>query len=186
MRTRHIRRLFPLAATLLAVALPLGPALARIADADPFAGLDPVGRSEMGELRGGMMVGGIQVDFAVVVRTTVQGAGGPMGLQTTLTLNDAGGLASAITTAVGGAVLQQAANGLAMVLQGSGTSISHQVLGDSLATAIANRAGGVTISQSTDLNVTMPGFLATSRSYFAHSYVAKSGVDAAIVGLGRF
>ncbi|MGE5502832.1 MAG: hypothetical protein ACM31L_00270, partial [Actinomycetota bacterium] len=64
MRTRHIRRIFPLAAVVLA--MPLAPAFAHVAEPDPFAGLEPVARSEMGELRGGMMVAGIQVDFAVV------------------------------------------------------------------------------------------------------------------------
>ncbi|MGE5503280.1 MAG: hypothetical protein ACM31L_02545, partial [Actinomycetota bacterium] len=120
---------------------------------------------------------------------TVQGANGPVGLQTTLTLNDAGGLAGAITTAVGNpanAVIQQAANGLATVLQAGGTSISHTVIGDYLGTLIANRANGVTVSQTTDVNVTMPGFLAASHSYSTRTNVVQSGIDAARTSLGRY
>lgn len=189
MRTRDFRR--RTSALLLAAAaitpLPLSPAWAAMPADDPFAGLETIGRSELGELRGGMMVGGIEVNFAVVIRTTVTDASGPLGLQTTLTVGDAGQLAQAITTAVGaGGTLTPGANGVGVTMQGDGTSITHKVIQDQIQSLIANSASGRTITQTTDVNVTAPGFNAISQNHVTQSHVARIGYDSAMVGLGRY
>jgi hypothetical protein len=186
MRTRDFRR--RTSALLLAAAtLTASPGWAAVHGDDPFVGLESLGHSELGELRGGMTVGGIEVNFAVVIRTTVTGASGPLGLQTTLTVGDAGQLAQAITTAVGvGGTLIPGANGVGVTMQGNGTSITHQVMQDQIQSLIANTASGRTVTQTTDVNVTAPNFNTMSQNHVAQSHVARIGYDSAMVGLGRY
>jgi hypothetical protein len=182
----------PLVALAAGLALPLAPAQADTPSQQPFAAYDPLPENELGDLRGGMMIGGIAVDFAVVVRTTVAGATGPLGIQTTLAVNDAGGLAGAITTALGDAAANGATlsgtggGGLAMVLKGGGTTLMQQVINDQMQSLIANRSNNMAISHSTDLNVTMPGFQGLTQTWFSHAHAAHLGFDSATAGLGRF
>jgi hypothetical protein len=189
MRTRDFAR--RTSALLLAVAattaLSPSPARAAMIADDPFAGLHAIESAELGDLRGGMLVGGIEVNFAVVIRTTVSGAGGPLGLETTLTVGNAGQLAQAITTAVGaGGVVAPGTNGVGMTLQGGGTSITHKVVQDQIQSLIANSASNRTVTQTTDVNVTVPDFNVMSQTRFSHTHAARVGYDSAMVGLGRF
>ncbi len=161
-------------------------------ESDPFATFDALDRAELGGARGGMMIGGIPVDFAVVIRTTVEGAIA-QGLQTTLTVNDQGGMGTATTTPIGDAGGTTMANnssanngsgGVTMSVPG-GTTILHQVIQDQVQTLIANTRSGVNLNHHTEVNVDMPGFNQMTQSYYAHSHVAQLGRDAALNGLGR-
>lgn len=162
-------------------------ASAAIAEDDPFAGLDAVARTELGDMRGGMMINGIPVNFAVVIRTTVEGALAANGLQTTLTVDDAGNLAGASSQAFGSqATVTDGGNGVTMTLAGGGTSILHQVLDGQIQALVSNSANDVSISHQTQVNVTMPGFNQLTQTYFAHTRTSSMGREAAFVGLGRF
>lgn len=166
---------------------------ARLAD-DPFAKLDAIGRADLGDLRGGMMINGIPVNFAIMIRTTVEGALAANGLQTTLTVNDAGGLAGMTTTALGtdlpvaagAGAGAGAGEGMSMTLNGGETAIMHQVLNGQIQALIANTMDEVTISHQTQINVTMPGFNEMTRTYSSLRQISSLGRDAVMVGLGRF
>ncbi len=180
------RTRFALPAALVAAFAMPGVAAARALD-DPFTGLETVARAELGDMRGGMMVNGIPVNFAVIIQTTVQGALEANGLRTTLTVDDAGGLAGASTQAVGSqAAMIGDGDGVSMTLADGGTSILHQVIDGHVQAVIANSADAVSISHQTQVNVTMPGFTQTAQTYFAHSHVSRLGLESAFVGLGRF
>lgn len=154
---------------------------------DPFAGLAPLDHAELADRRGGMMINGIPMDFAVVVRTTVEGAVA-RGLQTLLTVNDRGGLASATTTPIGDtsgdALTPLAGGGMSLSLP-TGTRIIHDVEAGQIQSLIANTKGDVTLSHRTDVNVDLPGIYQLSQTWYGNSRAAQMGIDAAITGLGR-
>lgn len=158
-----------------------------LATADPFAGLAPLDQAELADHRGGMMINGIPMDFAVVVRTTVEGAVA-RGLQTLLTVNERGGLASATTTPIGdtsGATLTATeAGGMALRLP-TGTRIIHDVQSGHIKSLIANTQSDVTLNHRTDINVDLPGIYQLSQTWYGNSRSAQMGIDAALSGLGR-
>lgn len=154
---------------------------------DPFAGLAPLDHAELADHRGGMMINGIPMDFAVVVRTTVEGAVA-RGLQTMLTVNDQGALASATTTPIGdtsGASLTNMAGGGMTLSLPTGTRIIHDVESGHIQSLIANTKSDVTLSHRTDVNVDLPGFYQLSQTWYGNSRAAQMGIDAAFNGLGR-
>lgn len=177
-----MRRFYGAAALALVFASP-----AQAAQDDPFAGLEPLGHAELGDSRGGMMINGIPINFAVMIRTTVEGAVA-QGLETMLTVNDQGGLASAVTTAIGTAtgatVTTNASGGMTLSLP-TGTRIIHEVLADQITTLIANTKNDVALNQRTEVNVDLPGFHALSQSWYGNNRAAQMGMDAAMSGLGR-
>lgn len=179
-------RLLPTA--LLTAAL-CAPGAARANVDDPFAGLEPVGRAELGELRGGMNIGGIEVNFAVVVRTMVEGSASPMGLETTLSVDDFGRLGGAATRLVGGIAsdyfVGHGEGGMQLSLDGGATTILHHILRNQLEAVVSNRMDNRNILNSTDVNVTMPGFSALSQAYFAQALTARMGRDSAMGSIGR-
>lgn len=178
------------AAASAALILAAGQAQAALASDDPFAGFAPLDRAELGEMRGGMVIGGIPVDFAVVIRTTVAGAIEQMGLQTTLTVNESGGIAGAQTASIGGgsgsATLPASADGLTTTLTDGATTIMHQVLKDQMTALVSNTTDGVVLNTSTEVNVTMPGFQQMAQTYYTQRHVSNINRDAVLVGLGRF
>lgn len=179
----------PLAAAVMAAAAWLpAQALAAMPETDPFAGFEALDRAQLGGARGGMMIGGIPVDFAVVIRTTVEGAVA-QGLQTVLAVNDQGGVGSATTTPIGdpggATVAGGGSGGVTMTLQGGSTTIVHQVIQGQVQTLIANSRSDVTLNHHTELNVDLPGFSQMSDSYRAHNVAGLLGRDAALNGLGR-
>lgn len=153
---------------------------------DPFAGLESIGRADLGHMRGGMVINGIPVNFAVMIRTTVEGALAASGLQTMLTIDDTGGLAGMTTTALGSEFPVASDDGMMMTLGGGDTAILHRVIDGQIQSLIANTLDEVTISHQTQINVTMPGFNQMARTYTSHSHVSSLGREAAMVGLGRF
>lgn len=166
--------------TLLAAAL-------SVAAPDPFAGLAPLDHTELADHRGGMMINGIPMDFAVIIRTTVEGAVA-QGLQTMLTVNDRGGLGSATTTAIGdnsSATLTSTANGGMSLNLPTGTTILHQVQADQIQALIANTKSDVSLNHRTEVNVDLPGFSALSQTWYGSNRAAQLGIDAAFSGLGH-
>ncbi|HLO77339.1 MAG TPA: hypothetical protein VK196_12865 [Magnetospirillum sp.] len=166
--------------TILAAAMAL-------AAPDPFTGLAPLEQAELGDHRGGMMINGIPMDFAVVIRTTVEGAVA-QGLQTTLKVNDQGGLASAATTTIGdstGAAVTPTTNGGMALSLPSGTTILHQVEANQIQSLIANTRNDVSLNHRTVVNVDLPGFNALTQTWYSGNHAAQLGIDAAFSGLGR-
>lgn len=162
-------------------------AAASLAAADPFAGLTPLEPVELADRRGGMMINGIPMDFAVVVRTTVEGAVA-QGLQTMLAVNDRGGLAGATTTAIGdtsGATLTPTSNGGLTLAVPDGTTIIHQIQSDQVQALIANTKSGVSLNHRTEINVDLPGFNALTQTWYGNNRATQMGIDAAFSGLGR-
>ena len=166
--------------TLLAAAL-------TVAAPAPFAGLAPMEPTELAGHRGGMMINGIPMDFAVVIRTTVEGAVA-QGLQTLLAVNDKGGLASATTTPIGdtgaATVSPTAGGGLNLNLAG-GTTILHDIQAGQVQALIANTRSDVSLNHKTEINVDLPGFAALSQTWYGTSRAAQMGIDAAFTGLGH-
>lgn len=165
--------------TILATAMSL-------AATDPFAGLAPLEHAELADHRGGMMINGIPMDFAVTIRTTVQGAVA-QGLQTVLAVNDRGGLASATTTPIGdtsGGTLTPTTNGgLSLALPS--TTIIHDIGAGQIRTLLANRQSDVSLNQRTEVNVDLPGFNALTQTWYGTNRAAQMGIDAAFSGLGH-
>jgi hypothetical protein len=170
------------------VVLMAGPAIATptFLGADAFAGLEPVCRAELGDLRGGMMIGGIPVNFAVVVRTTVENSlQSAMGLQTTLTIGANGGIATSNTSSIGLPSVTTSGDGLLLSLGNGATNILQRISQDQVQTLVGNAAKDLTITHSTAIDVTVPGLLNTSHAFSSHQQVARMGVDSALAGLGR-
>lgn len=176
------------AAAVLAAALAVClPAHAAPLQDDPFAGIEPLDLAELGESRGGMMINGIPINFAVVISTTVEGAVS-QGLQTLLTVNDQGGLGSAVTTAIGtesGTTVTANTDGSITMNLPTGTTIIHQVLADQITAMIANTTSNVELKQQTQVNVDLPGFQALTQTWYGNNRAAQMGVDAAMSGLGH-
>lgn len=174
---------------LLAAAMLAAPCLATPAQAafpldDPFAGLPSLAPAELAGARGGMMINGIPVNFAVVIRTTVEGAVA-QGLQTILTVDDNGGLASASTTPIG-TDQPVAQSGGGQVTVAGGTTILHQVIDDQVQSLISNTLNGAQVTHHTEVNVELPGFSAVAQSWQASALAARLGRDSALLsGLAR-
>jgi|GEM_PF-2802768 hypothetical protein len=175
-------------AAALAAALALSaPAVASFAPADLFDDQARLSQDELGTARGGMMVNGIAMDFAIVIRSTVENAVS-QGLQTVLTINDAGGLGSAVTTAIGadaGTALSTSPDGGMTMTLPAGTTIVHEVLSNQVQSLIANTSNGVSLNHSTQVNVDLPGFTAQSQSWYSSSRALQASMEAALSGLGQ-
>ncbi len=161
------------------------PASAALAGEDPFAAFEPVSHEVMKQARGGMMIGGMTIDFAVVVGTTAQTATGQLaGLTTTLAINNAGGVGSAVTTASGGPATLTT-TGARMSLDNDATSIMQQVINNQVQTLISNMANGITLSHTTTIDVTLPNFVHTNSVYSSQISAAQIGMEAALHGIGH-
>ncbi|HIJ64077.1 MAG TPA: hypothetical protein HPQ04_15400 [Rhodospirillaceae bacterium] len=143
-----------------------------IAAEDPFAGFPAVGAGELADQRGGMMIGGIAIDFAVVVRTAISDAANRhLALETTL-------LPSA------GPVPAPAAQTTVAAL-GEATRVVQQVSPSQVQTLISNAADGVSVAQSTTINATLPTLRQVGQQFASHWRAAGLGADAALAGLRR-
>ncbi len=176
-------RLGVAAAAMMAVLAGAGPAHAAMA-ADPLDGWEPIDIAELGEARGGMMINGIPINFALVMRSMVEGAT-PHGLETIFTINDAGGIGSATTTAIGGdtATLTKTANGGFSLALPSGPTITHEALAGHITAMMNNTVDGVKMTQQVDLNIELPGFTAAQQSWASMSRASRASLDAAMSGL---
>lgn len=138
------------------------------AGGDPFAGRAAVAAGDLASQRGGMMIGDIPVDFAVVVKTTVSDATDrPTVLETTLN-PAAGPVAATVTAALGQA-----------------TQVVQQISPGQLQTLVSNAANGVSIDHSTTINARLPTIRQASQQFAARLQAAGLAVDAALSGLRR-
>lgn len=178
--------ILPKAAVLAASLVLAYPVCASVMIAEPFEDAAPLSLDEMEAARGGMMINGIAMDFAIVIRSTVDGALS-QGLQTVLTVNDQGGLGSALTTAIGAGsdtpLTTNPDGGMTMNLP-TGTKIVHEVLAGQVQALIANTNNGVNLNQSTQVNVDLPGFTTQSQSWYSSSLSLHASTQAALSGLG--
>ena len=75
-------------------------------------------------------------------------------------------------------------NGASLMLANNATQIVQQVTHDQVMTMIGNAANGLTLTQHTDMNVTLPGFLTLNRQYNVQTQVASQVMASAVFGLG--
>ncbi|MDA8231919.1 MAG: hypothetical protein M0006_11340 [Magnetospirillum sp.] len=172
--------------TVLALCAGAVPAAAQdLANDSPFPGAPPLQQSALQGLRGGMMVGGIPVEFAVVLNTTIQGADQPPAtLATTLAINNSGGIGN-VSTATSGGTLTQLPNGALNFMTGAGTGVLQQVLANQINTLIHNSANGAMVAHSTSLNITLPGFLRANQNFNAMVAASRMGLAGSLAGLGH-
>ena len=196
-----MRRINPrtMPAVLAGVALVTGTPLTINAE-ELFAGVAPVAAGDLAAQRGGMTIGGIPIDFAVVLRTTIRDATNhEVALETTLTPaaapvvmpsalpSAAPVVASAVPAdpAVVAAASEPQAVDTAAVALGEATRVVRQITPSQVQTLISNAANGVSVAQSTTINATLPTLRAASQLFAAHRGVAGLGADAARAGLMR-
>ena len=196
-----MRRINPrtMPAVLAGVALVTGTPLTINAE-ELFAGVAPVAAGDLAAQRGGMTIGGIPIDFAVVLRTTIRDATNhEVALETTLTPaaapvvmpsalpSAAPVVASAVPAdpAVVAAASEPQAVDTAAVALGEATRVVRQITPSQVQTLISNAANGVSVAQSTTINATLPTLRAASQLFAAHRGVASLGADAARAGLMR-
>lgn len=166
-----------LALTVMAAALSSHPVFA--SEVDPFAMLPVLDEATLAESRGGMTIHGIPVNVTIVVRSTLDGN---QGLQTSLAIDDRGGIGRAETVALGGAA-KQSEGGMTMNLGGG--SVTHQVVDGQLRTVMSNTGDSRFLSQVTDINVDMPGFSTMTQTWQAHARAGGLGREAVLSALGR-
>jgi hypothetical protein len=175
-----------IAALALWAALAATPAPAAIADPDPLEGLEPIALAELGEARGGMVINGIPINFALKMRTMVEDAT-PFGLETVFTITDQGSLGSGTTSVLGGAngtTMTPTSSGFALALP-SGTTIVHEAMNGQIRTYLGNVLDGVTLNQHVDLDVELPGMSAATQSWASSNLASRASLDAMLSGLRR-
>lgn len=133
-------------------------------------GVEVMSDQEMQGLRGGLSIApGIDVNFAAVITTTVNGV---PALTTQLTWTDVGAFVEQTVGQVGEQIdaltpEQQAAlgvsglngqNGVVIADAAGVTALVHNVTEGALQNIIINNATGRDISQSVDVTLTLPGF----------------------------
>ena len=142
---------------------------------------------ELADLRGGFVLGGLQMDFAVTVETMVRNATEASGLATFLKIADDGGIAQSQTTAIGqGTELPTIIeNATLFSTMGQETKILHRVMGNQIESLTQNRASDLSISQSTNIDVTMPGFLRMMDDWRGNSLIDRLSADSALLSTRR-
>lgn len=170
------------------------PAMARAADpssamsnpfesSDEFGNLPVISRSELAEMRGGLTLGGLKMEFGANVRTFIDGV---LALETGVRFTDSGaaiqqgtsggsssGLAGSSSVIVGGGAgaalrdvlpsnvdLSALAGASGVVIndsQGSTTAL-HQVTRDQIVSVLVNTAHNRRIRQELDVIVNVPNF----------------------------
>lgn len=134
----------------------------------------PIADSELDDMRGGWMVAdGIQFGFGAVLQTTVNGQ---LALQTQVTWTEAG---PQVTQQLGSGVVKGtdgagAITGLDQqgftpdqiaLLNDGATALIQKVTGGTVQNIVLNTASGQTIEQSTQLQLTLPGFAQTQQAF---------------------
>jgi len=175
-----------LATLALWAALAATPTHAAIVESDPLEGLEPIALAELGEARGGMVINGIPINFALKMRTMVEDAT-PFGLETVFTITDQGGLGTGATTMIGGAngtTMTPTERGFSLALP-SGTTIVHEAMNGQIRTYLGNVLDGVTLNQHVDLDVELPGMNAATQSWASTTLASRASLDAMLSGLHR-
>lgn len=178
-----------------------GPAAAMTGDGDGgiggapqdeilFAGTEPMDNSELGDLRGGFMVAGLEFNFAVEIRTTFQNAQNEtVGLVTSINFDDHGATTRSYT--VGNlpegatSVTAGAPGSVQAVLNTEATRILHDVSLSKLNTVISNTANQVNVNQDMRMDVVAPNFSSFAKDFVTTSHLRQLGDITAQLGLGH-
>ncbi len=146
-------------------------ALSAPAYADEFWGddIEVMAEAEMQHLRGGINVGGVNINFGAIITTAVNGA--PV-LTTQLTWTDAGAIVSQTMAGVGQTIADltpdertalgidglDGAGGIVIEDERGVTALVHNVTNGALQNIIVNTATGRDVTQDIDVTLTLPGF----------------------------
>lgn len=131
--------------------------------------IEVMDEAEMGDLRAGFSVAGIQFNFGAVVTSTLNGV--PV-LITQLTMTDTGAIVQQTLNAVGeniaslapedlqalGLEGEENAAGVVIASESGITAFVHNVAEGTLQNIIVNTATGQDITQDIDVTLTLPGF----------------------------
>lgn len=148
---------------------------------DQFSSLEVIGLEELGGMRGGLRVGGLNIDVGAVVRTIVDGK---LALESHISFATANEIAAAIgvtggtagnaATPISDYVTIQSSNGAenpisnpaSVVINDSKgfTQVMHDVTQDRVVSAIVNQADGRAIRQEIDVNITVSNFRELQRA----------------------
>ena len=136
-----------------------------------FAALDLVSLEELESLRGGFVVGGLDLEFGANIRTSIDGV--PV-LESTITFTPDGPHLSPVAldasaTALGVADDLQAAEGITLptLPQGVGVAVNgekgptiaiHEATRDRIVSMLVTRASGISASNEVQLEVTVKNF----------------------------
>jgi hypothetical protein len=134
----------------------------------------PVADAELDDMRGGFVADGIQFNFGAILKTTVDGQ---LAFQTQVTWTATGAQVSQTlgpNTTQGGKVVNGQINGLdaqglsqdqIAKMNNGATVIIHNTTGGAVQNILLNTASGVTVTQSTQVNLGLPGFAQTQQAY---------------------
>ncbi len=148
---------------------------------DQFSSLEVIGLEELGDMRGGLRVGGLNIDVGAVVRSIVDGK---LALESHISFATANEIAAAIgvtggtagnaATPTGDYVTIQSSNGAEnptsnpasfVINDAKGfTQVMHDVTRDRVVSAIVNQADGRAIRQEIDVNITVSNFRELQRA----------------------
>lgn len=139
------------------------------ADEQSWGDVEVMADTEMEDLRGGFVIGGIEIGFGVVVTTILNGQ--PV-LTTQLTITDAGRIVEQTMANVGQSLTDMTpeardalglgglddANGIVIEDESGVTALVHNITEGALQNIIVNTATGRDISQDIDVTLTLPNF----------------------------
>lgn len=199
MREIMTRRVFVLAGCVIAGAALAWPAAPRSAAAavDPLAGYAPLDAGTLGQMRAGLWVGNLKLDFAVRLETVLRQAEELIALRTVLRLNEhADGFQSARTEVAssgpsGASSAEVAAEtsgtpkAVELTLGPDITRMVHSITKNGAEAIVANTADGVTISHDVNLDITLPQFNVVTQNFLTRSRIARIARDAGLGGLVR-
>lgn len=148
--------------------------------------VDVMDDAEMGDLRGGIRIGGVDVGFGAVVTTY---ANGVRALETRLVWTDAGALVTEAIGSLGQRIEamtpeQRAALGLEGLTGGvviddadGVTALAHNISKGSLQNIIVNSASGRDLTQTVDVTITLPSFEMVQQAFDVERFGLRVDAD---------
>lgn len=132
--------------------------------------------AEMGDLRGGFNINGIEIQFGVLITTILNG---DIVLQTHFTIDDTGALIQQMSADLGvdfaeltdeqraqfGVAGLDGANGIVLEGESGVTALIHNVSDRALQNIVVNTASDMDITQEFSVTLTLPGFEAVQADY---------------------
>jgi hypothetical protein len=132
-------------------------------------GIEVIDETEMQDLRGGVRIAGVDIEFGAIITTALNGV--PV-LTTQLTWTDAGAVVEQTMADVGESLSEMSPEELEALglngLEGAGgvviddedglTALVHNVADGALQNIIVNTATGRDVTQDIDVTLTLPGF----------------------------
>lgn len=158
-------------------------------DGTLFAGVEPIANEELGGLRGGFMVAGLEFNFAIEIRTSFQNAlNETVGLVTSINFNDAGQTTRSQTIGTlptGATTIMTGAQGsVQAALNTEATRILHDISPGKLTTIINNSANQMNVSQDMRLDVQAPNFSSFATNFTTAAQLGQLGEVSSRLGLG--